>query len=266
MIDEKYIDLVTAYIDNSITAGQREELNRLIDEGEIDILDVKEMEMTWQKIGRIPSAEPAADMQKNFYRMLEEEKQKQPASPNNTFADRLASLRQRLEMRQLAYALGVFLVGMLVGNWVTPFNNYREQLSELSTEVSQMREVMMLSLLDNASATERLKAVNISTDVRSADNRVIEALLKTLNNDPNINVRLATIEALLRHATNPLVREGMVNAIAGQESPLVQVALADAMITLQERSAIPEFRDLLEKNGLDQNARDKIENTIAALS
>ncbi len=266
MIDEKYIDLVTAYIDNSITAGQREELNRLIDEGEIDILDVKEMEMYWQKMGRIPAAEPAADMRENFYRMLEEEKEKQPASLGNTFADWLALLKARLEMRQLAYAMGIFLVGMLVGNWATPFNNYREQLSELSTEVSQMREVMMLSLLDNSSPTERLKAVNISTDVRSADSQVIQALLKTLNNDPNVNVRLATIEALLRHASNPLVREGMVNAIASQESPLVQVALADAMIALQERSAVQEFRNLLEKNGLDSNVRDKIENTIAALS
>ena len=129
-----------------------------------------------------------------------------------------------------------------------------------------MREVMMLSLLDNDSATERLKAVNISTDVKSADNRITEALLKTLNNDPNVNVRLAAIEALLHHASNPMAREGLVNAITVQESPIVQAALADAMLILQETKSIEEFRKLLDRNGLDQGVRDKLQTTITALS
>ena len=40
MIDEKYINLVTAYLDNSITSKERIQLNKLIDKGEIDIHDL----------------------------------------------------------------------------------------------------------------------------------------------------------------------------------------------------------------------------------
>lgn len=172
----------------------------------------------------------------------------------------------RQKMQRSALAITIFLIGMLAGNLFTPFQDYRQQMNRLSNEVSEMRKVMMLSLMDAQSPSERLKAVNISTDISAADDRVISALLKTLNNDPNVNVRLASIEALLRHADNPRAREGLVKAISKQKSPQIQVALADAMLALQETDSINELRRLLKQNELDSSVRDKLQNTIAALS
>ena len=265
MIDEQHIDLVTAYLQGTISSEEREKLNHLIDEGEIDILDIKEMEMLYKKMGNIPAEQPSENMREQFYLMLEEEKSKQQTPITNQVSGWIQKMADRLEPKQLAYAACI-VIGMLIGNWATPFSNYNNQLDSLSSEVSQMREVMMLSLLDNSSPTERLKAVNISSEIKSADQQIVDALLKTLNNDSNVNVRLATIEALINHESDPRVREGLVNSIAMQESPLVQSALADAMIILQEKRSVDEFKRLLERNGLDTGVRDKLENTIAALS
>lgn len=262
MIEEQYSKLVTAYLDGSITPEQEKQLHKLLDTGEIQLEELEELEQIYASMEHLPVPEPGERIRNRFYQMLAEEQNSKGSSLSETIRQFAASF----QIRRVAAALGIFLVGMLVGNWQTPFQDYRHQLDRLSTEVSQMREVMMLSLLDNDSATERLKAVNISTDMQPADNQIAEALLKTLNNDPNVNVRLAAIEALLHHASNPLVREGMVSAITAQESPIVQAALADAMLILQEKRSIEEFKKLLESNGLDRNVRDKLQTTIAALS
>lgn len=266
MIDEQYIDLVTAYLDDSISQDERAQLNELIEQGEIDILDIKELEKTYKKLGELPASEPSEQMRESFYAMLNAEIEKQASERKGKFWDQLKALLTPKRMQQFALAVTVFVIGMVAGNLLTPFQDYRRQMKQLSSEVSQMREVMALSLLDAQSPSERLKAVNISTDISSADDRVITALLKTLNNDPNVNVRLASIEALLGHAQNPRARQGLVEAISRQQSPQIQVALADAMLALQETKSIEELRRLLEQNELDASVRDKLKNTIAALS
>jgi hypothetical protein len=266
MIDEQHIDLITAYIDGSITAEQRVRFNKLIDEGEIDILDVRQMEATYHKLGQLPTSEPSEQMRKSFDAMLREKSEQQKTDPEAKLLHQIEHFFSKKRTQLFAAAAAVFVTGMLAGNLFTPFQDYRQQMQQLSNEVSEMRQVMLLSLLDAQSPTERLRAVNISSDISRADDRVISALLKTLNNDPNVNVRLASIEALLRHASNPRVREGLVKAISHQKSPQIQVALADAMITLQEPQSVNELRRLLNQDKLDSSVRNKLKNTIAALS
>lgn len=268
MKNDQHIDLITAYIEGHLTPAQRERFNALVDEGKIDILEVKEMETIYRRLGDLPETEPSTDLRDRFYTMFDEERQQLAAGVS--FRERmdiwLASLQNRLTMQRAIIGFGIFVIGMLVGNWITPFQNYRGELSALSTEVSQMREVVMMSLLDDKSATERLKAVNISTDMQSADTKITRALLRTLNNDPNVNVRLAAVEALIKHASAPHVRQGLIASIAKQESPLVVASLADAMLMLQERRSIDEFEQLLDQENLDPSVRTKLNNTIAALS
>ncbi len=68
---------------------------------------------------------------------------------------------------------------------------------------------------------------------------------------PNVNVRLTTLEALTHFARDPVVREGLIQSILQQESPLVQAALADVMLKLQEKRAIQPFKKLLQQKDLN---------------
>lgn len=265
MIDEKYIDLVTGYLQNDLNPDEQKKLDKLIESGEINLLDLKEMEMMVGEMGSLDTPKPSSAMQDRFYSMLEEEKQVQTVSWSQKLNAWVDDQKNRFEPRYVVYIAAVFLAGLLIGDLYTPLSNQNEQIHQLTTEVSQMREVMMISLLDNSSPTERLKAVNISNEIHSVDDRVVNALLKTLNNDSNVNVRLAAVEALTSHASNPAARSGLINSIANQESPIVQAALADAMLALQEPQSVDEFKKLLARDELDSNVRNKLENTIAEL-
>jgi len=91
---------------------------------------------------------------------------------------------------------------------------------------------------------------------------VIDALLATLNNDPNVNVRLSTLDALTQLAGYPEVREGLVKSISQQDSPVMQSAIADVMLKLQEKRSVKPLKQLLKQKGLDHGVRDKIKETI----
>lgn len=265
MIDEKYIDLVTGYLQNDLNSDEKKKLDELIKSGEIHLLDLKEIEMMYGKMDSLDTPEPNSAMRDRFYSMLEEEKQSQSISWLQKLNAWIDEQKSRFEFQYVVYTAAVFLAGLLIGDLYAPLSNQDEQINQLTSEVSQMREMMMISLLGNSSPTERLKAVNISSEIRSVDERVVNALLKTLNNDSNVNVRLAAVEALASHASNPAVRSGLINSITIQQSPIVQAALADAMLALQERQSVNEFKKLLARDELDSNVRNKLENTIAAL-
>jgi hypothetical protein len=57
-----------------------------------------------------------------------------------------------------------------------------------------------------------------------------------------------------------------VLSLSKQESPLVQVALADVMVKLQEKRSIKAFRQMLRRDDLNDLVKTKIRQTIKDLS
>ena len=113
-------------------------------------------------------------------------------------------------------------------------------------ELRDLREMIALSLMQQQSASDRLKGVSWSGQIDRPSSEVVAALLDTLMHDPNVNVRLATIDALERFASQDVVRRGTIQAVDRQVSPLVQIALIDFMVKVNERESIGTLRRLSE--------------------
>jgi hypothetical protein len=125
--------------------------------------------------------------------------------------------------------------------------------------------MMMLTLLEKESATDRLKAVSLTSDLDHASKKVTNALIETLNNDPNVNVRLASLEALYEYAGNPDVRVKLVKSISHQDSPLVQIGLAELMVALKEKSSVNELRKIMDEQSTPKEVKQKIKESIEVL-
>ena len=137
-----------------------------------------------------------------------------------------------------------------------------EQIVQLGKEISDLKEMMMLSLLEKESATDRLKAVSLTDQMDQASKQVTTALLQTLNNDENVNVRLAALDALKPYSKDSAIREALVRSIGQQKSPLVQLALAELMAQLQEKTAIDELNKILEDSETPSDVKKKIKENI----
>jgi hypothetical protein len=236
--------------------------------------ELQAVQRVWRTLGKVATPEPGPNLRPEFYAMLADFKD--TLTPESWYSPKglwrwLRELQLPQPALRLAYSLALLAVGLAGGYWLhnqpQKASADQQQLAALSAQVGEMRQMMLLALIDNPSATERLRAVSYTKELDgAADTKVIDALLSTLNHDDNVNVRLATLEALAPLAADPTVRLGLVHALTQQESPLVQSALADVMVQLQERRSVPRLRALLKQANLDGTVKSKIEASIQTLS
>lgn len=261
-MNEKHEQLIAEYLQGTLDEAARKNLEQLIEAGEIDFIDFKALEQLHEELEIVPIPKPSEEMRSNFYEMLAKEQETQATTKEQAIFKSIKNWLSDITAPQLAYAFVLLIVGGFIGSFI---GDNSSEIDQLSTEMQSMRQLMMVSMLEGPSATDRLRAVNISSELPASNERAVQALLFTLNNDQNENVRIQTIQALARWGDDPRVREGLIRSIARQESDLVIVALADAMVELGARNAIQEFEKLKEARDLAGVTREKIDNTIAVL-
>jgi HEAT repeat protein len=149
-------------------------------------------------------------------------------------------------VRQIAIVLALFCAGMYAGRLSAGMGERAPsgETARLQAEVQSLRETVALSLIERQSPASRLQAVSWSSQVEHPNGDLLSALISTLEHDPNTNVRLAALDALEKFSNEAPVRQGMVNALAHQDSPLVQIALIDALVHMRESAAAGEFKKL----------------------
>ena len=224
----------------------------------------------WHGLGSIATPEPGEQVRPRFYAMLAEF---EAETRRETWTAKLQRLWQQLlapgPALRLAYSILLLVGGLAIGYGL------RNQSSTgpagatarlaANGQASQEQQ-MVLTMLENPSATQRLQAVSQTRDIAQVNQDVVNALLSTLNNDENVNVRLATLDALAQLGHDPVVRKGLVRSLTMQESPLVQSALADVMVQLQVHRSVPPLRQLLKQTDLNEAVKTKIETSIQTLS
>lgn len=87
----------------------------------------------------------------------------------------------------------------------------------------------------------------------------------TILGDPNVNVRLSAIEAMLHFSDKPKVRMLLIKALTYQESAIVQLSLAEVIIKLQENGPDEEIRKLLESDQLDLEVKMHLKETLSQI-
>ena len=265
---EQLVDYLSSQLSEAESAALAAHLAECADCRE----ELQAVQRVWQTLGKVPVPEPSSHVRSDFYAMLDTFKEQVETAPDYSLKglwQRWLALEIPQPVMRLVYSFCLIGVGIIGGYWLNSPRQTaadQQQITALAAQVGEMRQVMMLALIENPSATERLRAVGYTKDLNGADARVVEALLTTLNQDPNVNVRLATLEALAPLAHDPTVRLGLVYSLSKQDSPLVQSALADVMVQLQEPRSVKPLRQLLKQANLDETVKSKIEQTIKTLS
>ena len=184
-------------------------------------------------VGNIQVPRPSEKMDERFRMMLDEEKRKDLIGGSITERKKPFYRHFSNPVWRIAAGISLFLMGWFGASWFGTGAPDNHQLASLSSEVVKLRETLVLSMIDQNSPVERIKAVNMMDQMEPADGKIIQSLLSTLENDENDNVRLIALDALIKYAHQPTVREGLINAISKQTSPMVQLRLAEIMVSLQ---------------------------------
>ena len=224
-----------------------------------------EYESLLQEIDAMKVPEPSAEMDRKFQAMLEEAKRARFLEDRSPVRQRRLFFGLRANpLAKLAAALSLIIIGWFLGYQVTP-RPERTRIDLLASEVREMKRTVMLAMLENSSAAERMKAVQSAQEMTAPDEAVLNALARTVNDDPNVSVRLMAVNALAHYAAHPMAREALIQSIVQQESPLVQLALADVMLALSEKRAVEPIRRIISRPTVDYSVKSKLEATVSQL-
>jgi hypothetical protein len=208
---------------------------------------------TWEMLGLLEQEQPGAEMRPRFYQSLEAYRQglesAAPARARRRFFD--------WGWQGWAWSAALLVAGLGAGQWLGQRDRARADLAGLQDEVHHMRQLVTLSLLEQQSASERLRGVDYSNRVDQSDTQVLAALLHAVNQDSSVNVRLAAVDALRKFAGSPSVKGKLDQSLVKQDSPLVQLALIDFLVDTRDKTAVPSLAALERSPTADKNVKEK---------
>jgi anti-sigma factor RsiW len=229
----------------------------------------------WKKLALLPTEQPSPESRARFEAMLH-------AYPT-TGSDRNIAARTipesgkgvlrwaffdwlRSPLGAVAWSVALVVIGVVMGTRVNIAGpSQAEELTAMHVELTNMRQLVALSMLQQQSASERLQGVSWSGSEADLDPQVQAVLLRTLRYDNSVDVRLAALDALSRHGSQPQIRKGVVDALQGQQSPLVQVALIDQLTEWRGPDAAQRLRNFQQTPNLNPAVRQRTEWAISRL-
>ena len=228
---------------------------------DVDRREAEGLVATWRMLRGIDAPVPDSDrMRARLDAVLDAVDHAAPDAPSRWFGRRGLDGRRFSVLQGLA-AAAILLVGVAIGRFVVPGAarpaDSSSEIAAVRSEMRELREMVSLSLMQQQSASDRLKGVTWTGQLDRPSGEVVSALLDALMHDPNVNVRLATIDALERFASREDVRRAAIEAVDHQMSPLVQIALIDFLVKTNERQSAPTLRRLVQDPQVNDAVRSR---------
>lgn len=159
------------------------------------------------------------------------EEEKMSAKADANFEQLLKSklhAPKKAKLKYLKYVSVAACLAMIISTlfWYQGYAENREDKQEL------------LANLQDDSAGKRLEGIyKFNDEYEKEDTKIINILVKVLHKDTNANVKIATIDALLKFPKNEKIRINLIKALEKEDTPLVQIKLIKAVSFLRENRA-----------------------------
>jgi hypothetical protein len=242
VIQDKLID----FIDQSLSEQEMKEIQEDIDQNQELAQEVEEMRKIFFEMSEEEMEHPSASLRINFEQMLEEEKVAQKSVVIN--------LQERTSWKSfLRVAASVFIVAsaFVIGTMV---NN---------TDNNQIEQV--LATIENESSSQRIAALNRSENIETIDRRILEAFIDRMLYDEKPSVRLATVEALVKFASEEMVKVAFLKALEKDTDPAIQIELIQVLAKIEEKRALTPMKDLLNSEEVPEYVKKEIQYNISSL-
>ena len=154
------------------------------------------------------------------------------------FKDRLKEELHQSKKGKVRYLRFISVAASIVLVFSVFFWLQKENVSKETKEV--------LAFLTDESAGNRLTGVyKFEDEFQKEDSKIINTLIKILHKDANANVKIATIDALLKYPTNEQIRTSLITALEKETIPLVQIKIIKSLSFLKENRAQKPLENII---------------------
>lgn len=255
MICERLKEQIPEYLSGTLNESAREKFLAHLEACPNCHREVEELGAVWRGLEFLPVQQPNPAMRGRFMEMmeayqfgLEQGGRRQPARKW------LSGLWPAAPVWQVAMSAALIVVGIAAGHFS---KGGTTEVTQLKGEVESMRQLVTLSLLQQQSPSARMRGITYSYQVERPDSQVENALLFTVSHDSNVNVRLSAVDALQKYARVPEISRGLIEALPTQDSPLVQIALIDLLVQMNDGAAAPALQKLTTDAAVNDTVRQR---------
>jgi putative zinc finger protein len=263
---------ISELLPDYLQGGLGPEQHRTVEAHLAECADCSEEVAVWRKLSLLPVEQPSPMSRVRFEAMLQAYQAGRSNQPGvgSEWKRRSSSWNffhwLRSPLGAAVWSGALLVIGVFAGLRLAGPKPPSPDIAEIQNELASTKQLVVLSMLQQQSASARLEGVSWSTREQQLNPQVLSALLHTLRYDPSVDVRLAALDALSRHSAQPQVRSSVVNALQEQQSPLVQVALIDQLVEWHDREARPHLEKLRQSQDLNPAVREHADWAISKLN
>lgn len=256
---EQISELLPDYFQGTLAADQ----HRDVEEHLQHCANCSDEVATWKKLSLLPVEQPSPASRARFEAMLQAYQAGRSGQPAENFEWRKSRPSWnffhwlRSPLGAVAWSAALLVIGIFAGLQVNASKSRSQDFATMQSELANMKQLVVLSLLQQQSASARLEGVTWSRREDQPDPKVLSALLHTLRYDTSVDVRLAALDALSRHARQPQVHKGILDALQEQQSPLVQLAVIDLLLEWRDPDAARQLQALQQIPNLNPAVRQR---------
>jgi hypothetical protein len=263
--------MLVEWLDGHIDSMSRESIDRHLKTCPACSQEARELKEMMQVMEGSGPEIPSESLRENFYSMLQSEQNLVATTdilegrPIKKVFSILSSPWVRVAAAILIFAAGVWIGEALRSGNEIAATDKNGDIKDLKKEVRDMKEVLMFKLLTKESASERIQAMSYAEEIAQPDQKVVNALINTLNHDKNVNVRLASLYSLGRFSDEPAVRDSLVESLKRQTEPLIQVMLINLLAEKKESRAIKPIQDILSNEKTLKEVKEAAEKGLRTM-
>ena len=257
------------YIDGVLIIDDTLEVDEHLSSCDACSKELANMKSLFLKLNDIELEEPSEKMESSFNRMIDRYTLAMDRDSSESLSEKASTfLETWLPKRpfiQFATTMSVLIIGLFTGLNINRNDVPDKEIVQLKTDVDHLRQTVINSLLNQTSVSERIKGLTMASRLKNVNGQFYSTLLLLLNCDPNVNVRLAAVNALSKHANDEYVRTELVKSLAMQSSPNVQISLIDLLSSIQERDSYPILMEMIDNPDTNTLVRKRAESSLTKL-
>lgn len=256
MDNEKLESLLIDYIDGKLNSVDKHFVEQELMKNPVSFRRYEELKEVIREMGKVSPAQPSEKLRNNFEAMLQQE---------IGVSKEARIIAMKPWWYAIAAGVALLVTGLTVGWFVNERNWQAEQRAVLEAERARTLEVVS-GISDQESPGSRILAVREASSADNLNAEIIQTLIRTMNNDPNSNVRLAAMDALDKFRDDPIVRNALVSSLVRQTDPVVQIALIQLIVQLKEKNAVEPLREIIQNEASLESVKDEAHLGILVLS
>jgi hypothetical protein len=254
---EQLESLLIDYIDGKLSDSDIALVQKELAENEKSLKLYEELREVIEAMDNSSTYEVPASLRTSFNKVLKEESASSPKAKVILFQP---------AFYRVAAAVALLITAGGIGYWISQYKQQQAEIAELRRQMEETKEEMMGMLRNQYSASQRIQGVNVALTIEKADDEVVRALTKTMNDDPNTNVRLAALDALSKFHQEPQVRRILIESLATQKDPVVQIALIQILVTMKEKGVVKDLERIVDDEETIKAVKDAAYSGLMKLS